>query len=45
MPDPERASAFHRFVMPVVTAFADARFRRTHLAHTHSRTVQLSRFI
>ena len=33
MPDPVRAAAFHRVVMPVVTAFADSRSRRTHLAH------------
>jgi len=45
MPVPGRVLAFHRVVMPVVTAFANSRSRRTHLAHTHSRIVQLSRFI
>jgi hypothetical protein len=36
--------AFHWGVTPGVTAFADIRRSRTHLAHIDSRTAELSRF-
>src|SRR5271157_1827501 len=44
MPNRMRDPAFHRDVNPVVRAFADSRTGRTHLAHTDSRTEELSRF-